>query len=141
MFNGVKGGGSIEASLVSVCCPAGKYKNQLGGAAEDACTDCAVGKYNDEKGSPDYTACTDCAAGKYNDEKGSTAEAACTHCAAGKYNNLEGQTACTDCAPGTSSTPGASDIADCKNWNGIKNDILADNQAILQALASRQSTC
>ena len=121
MFNGVKGGGSIEASLVSVCCPAGKYKNQLGGAAEDACTDCAVGKYNDEKGSPDYTACTDCAAGK--------------------YNNLEGQTACTDCAPGTSSTPGASDIADCKNWNGIKNDILADNQAILQALASRQSTC
>ena len=121
MFNGVKGGGSIEASLVSVCCPAGKYKNQLGGAAEDACTDCAVGKYNDEKGSPDYTACTDCAAGK--------------------YNNLEGQTACTDCAPGTSSTAGASDIADCKNWNGIKNDILADNQAILQALASRQSTC
>jgi hypothetical protein len=88
---------------VCEACVAGKYRETIGGSAEDSCTACGAGKYGVATGQTAEASCTACGAGKYRVETGGSSGASCTGCGAGKYGVATGQTAeapCTGCGAG-----------------------------------------
>lgn len=100
MFEGVKGGGSIDSSP---CCPAGTYRD----ACTSVCTDCAAGKYNEQKGSDSEAYCKDCAAETYSPAGATNCAYSVASCPAGTY--AESPAACTRCADNMDSLAGATE--------------------------------
>jgi len=77
-------------------CPAGKYFQALGAAAEKDCGGCPLGTWSDISGASSLDMCKGCPAGKKGKLSGQgTVAAGCASCVAGEsYQDQTGQASC-----------------------------------------------